>query len=50
MEPIPVYKSRKRPNAVRDAYLHSSKQENDYEHTKEYYDTERNRTPINTFE
>ena len=22
----------------------------DVEHTKEYYDTERNRTPINTFE
>ena len=43
MEPIPVFKSRKRPNAVRDAYLYSSKQENDYEHTKEYYDTERNR-------
>ena len=23
--------------------------DDDYEHTKEYYDTERNRTPINTF-
>ena len=29
------------PNKVRDAYLHSSK--DDYEHTKEYYDTERNK-------
>jgi len=39
-----------KPNSVRDAYLYSSKQKDDYEHTKEYYDRERNRTPINTFE
>ena len=31
----------RKPNKVRDAYLHSSK--DDYEHTKEYYDTERNK-------
>ena len=43
----------RKPNAVRDAYLHSSKVKpmegenlkDDYEHTKEYYDTERNRAP-----
>lgn len=34
-----------RANAVRDAYLHSSNKD-DYEHTDEYYDTERNR-PMN---
>ena len=33
-----------KPNAVRDAYLHSSRDKDDgVEHTKEYYDTERNR-------
>ena len=35
----------RKPNAVRDAYLHSSRQKDDYEHTDEYYDTERNRSP-----
>ena len=43
----------RKPNAVRDAYLHSSKVKpmegenlkDDYEHTDEYYDTERNRAP-----
>ena len=39
----------RKPNAVRDAYLHSSRlkehQKDDYEHTDEYYDTERNRAP-----
>ena len=39
-----------KPNRVRDAYLYSSKQKDDVKHTEEYYDTERNRTPINTFE
>ena len=42
-----------KPNAVRDAYLHSSRVkpmegedlDDDVEHTKEYYDTERNRAP-----
>ena len=34
---------RQKPNKVRDAYLHSRK--DDYEHTDEYYDTERNRSP-----
>ena len=49
------------PNEVRDAYLHSSRvkpmegedfDDDDVEHTEEYYDTERNRAPlpINTFE
>ena len=33
----------RKPNTVRDAYLHSRK--DDYEHTDEYYDTERNRSP-----
>ena len=33
-----------KPNRVRDAYLHSSKVKDDYEHTKEYYDTERNKS------
>ena len=32
---------RQKPNKVRDAYLHSRK--DDYEHTDEYYDTQRNR-------
>jgi hypothetical protein len=38
-----------KPNRVRDAYLYSNKQKtlpnnsDDYEHTKEYYDTERNK-------
>ena len=32
-----------KPNTVRDAYLHSSRVKDDYEHTDEYYDTERNR-------
>ena len=89
MEPIPVFKSRKRPNAVRDAYLYSRREDepvnrkavtseemkkfynngphigvrenddgtwdmsaaarmatdDDVKHTKEYYDTERNRAP-----
>ena len=31
------------PNEVRDAYLHSSRVKDDYEHTDEYYDTERNK-------
>ena len=31
------------PNEVRDAYLHSSTVKNEIEHTKEYYDTERNK-------
>ncbi|MDP6772393.1 MAG: hypothetical protein QF704_16930 [Anaerolineales bacterium] len=35
-----------KPNAVRDAYLHSSKVK-EVEHTEEYYDTERN-LPFNT--
>ena len=30
-------------NKVRDAYLYSSRQKDDYEHTDEYYDTQRNR-------
>ena len=34
-----------RANAVRDAYLHSSEKDS-YEHTDEYYDTQRNK-PIN---
>ena len=39
-----------KPNRVRDAYLYSSrqgtlpKQPDDYEHTEEYYDTERNKS------
>ena len=33
----------RKPNAVRDAYLHSSKVKDDVEHTKEYYDKNRNR-------
>ena len=32
---------RQKPNKVRDAYLHSRK--DDYEHTDEYYDTTRNK-------
>ena len=32
---------RQKPNKVRDAYLHSRK--DDYEHTEGYYDTQRNR-------
>ena len=32
-----------KPNSVRDAYLYSSKVKDDYEHTDDYYDTERNR-------
>ena len=32
-----------KPNRVRDAYLHSSKQKDDVEHTEEYYDKNRNR-------
>ena len=32
---------REKPNKVRDAYLHSRK--DDYEHTEGYYDTQRNR-------
>ena len=42
----------RKPNKVRDAYLHSSRVKpmegedlDDVEHTKEYYDTERNRAP-----
>ena len=31
----------RKPNTVRDAYLHSTK--DDYEHTDEYYDTQRNK-------
>ena len=30
-------------NSVRDAYLHSSRVKDDVKHTKEYYDTQRNR-------
>ena len=40
----------RKPNAVRDAYLHSSKVKDDVEHTKEYYDTERNRQSMDTLE
>ena len=32
-----------KPNRVRDAYLFSSKQKDDVEHTEEYYDKDRNR-------
>jgi len=32
-----------KPNAVRDAYLYSSRVKDEVEHTEEYYDTERNR-------
>jgi len=32
-----------KPNSVRDAYLHSSRVKDDVKHTKEYYDTQRNR-------
>jgi hypothetical protein len=32
-----------KPNAVRDAYLHSSRVKDEVEHTKEYYDKNRNR-------
>jgi len=51
----------RKPNEVRDAYLHSSRVKDDVEHTKEYYDTERNKPmegqdlpirdplPVNTF-
>ena len=37
-----------KPNSVRDAYLHSSRVKDDVEHTKEYYDTERNRGSMTT--
>ena len=43
----------RKPNAVRDAYLWSANKEghwspnDDVEHTKEYYDTERNKAPNN---
>ena len=37
-----------KPNAVRDAYLHSSRVKDDVEHTKEYYDTGRNRQSMDT--
>ena len=40
----------RKPNAVRDAYLHSSKVKDEVEHTKEYYDTERNRQSMDTLE
>jgi hypothetical protein len=40
----------RKPNAVRDAYLHSSRVKDDVEHTKEYYDTERNRQSMDTLE
>ena len=33
----------RKPNAVRDAYLHSSTVKDDVEHTEEYYDRNRNR-------
>ena len=33
----------RKPNAVRDAYLHSSTVKDEIEHTKEYYDRVRNR-------
>ena len=36
-----------KPNRVRDAYLYSSKQKDDVEHTEEYYDKDRNR-PVET--
>ena len=34
---------RQKPNAVRDAYLYSSRVKDEVEHTDDYYDTERNR-------
>ena len=37
----------RKPNAVRDAYLHSSTVKDDVKHTEDYYDTERNRAPDN---
>jgi hypothetical protein len=37
----------KKPNAVRDAYLHSSKVKDEVEHSPCYYDTERNKAPKN---
>ena len=37
-----------KPNRVRDAYLYSSRQEeDDVKHTEEYYDKNRNRAPDN---
>ena len=35
----------RKPNAVRDAYLHSSTVKDEVEHTPCYYDTERNKAP-----
>ena len=35
-------------NKVKDAYLYSSRVKDDVEHTKEYYDTERNRRSMDT--
>ena len=35
-------------NKVKDAYLYSSRVKDDVEHTKEYYDTERNRKSMDT--
>ena len=38
-----------KPNRVRDAYLHSSKQKDDVKHTEEYYaDKDRNRGAMST--
>jgi hypothetical protein len=37
----------RKPNAVRDAYLHSSTVKDDVKHTEEYYDRNRNRAPDN---
>ena len=52
MEPIPVFKATGQPNMTKKdrEKFDSQPDEDDVEHTKEYYDTERNRTPINTFE
>ncbi len=39
----------RKPNAVRDAYLHSSTVKDEIEHTDEYYDTERNQPITDPF-
>ena len=47
LEPLPDEK----PNAVRDAYLHSSKQKDDVKHTEEYYTSkDRNRNSMTALE
>ncbi len=39
----------RKPNEVRDAYLHSSTVKDEIEHTDEYYDTERNQPITDPF-